>query len=147
MSKTVLVACKLPSGIELDGTTGVILINGTNTAMVPGAPGLTHVEANEWAYLQATYAEHAVFKNNSVFTHGDDNVGNIIAMADELENEKTGLEGLDPTKPGAGLKPEDEGKLKQSLNESAEKPGVKSGKVKGADKAAALAVASAKGSK
>lgn len=145
MSKSILVGCKLPCGIQLDGPSGPIVINGVNTAMIHGGFGLTHVDANDWAYLLGTYAAHAAFKSQAIFTTGNDNVADIAAKGAELSDERTGFEGLDPTKPGKGLEPEDKKKLQESLNETANKAGTKAGKVAPADRAAALALATAKG--
>lgn len=141
MSKTVLVACKLPCGLVLDGTGGEnsIVLNGMNTALLPGAPGLTHVDEDDWLYVKAAYAEHAAFKSNSVFASGSDKVADTMAQAAELRDERTGFEGLDPKSPSARVKPHDEQKLDAqiALNQTAT-PRIA---VEGADLGAALEVA------
>lgn len=141
MSKTVLVGCKLPSGIVLDGPKTPILLNGQNTALIPGAPGLTHVEENTWAYLQATYGEHSAFKSNSIFSTGTASVADVSDAADDLAGEKTGFEGLDPENPAKGLIPEDAAKLAKAKSEA--KTTTKKAQSK-ADRAAAVELASAK---
>lgn len=143
MSKTVLVVCKLPCGIVLDGTSGEnsIELNGCNTALVPGAPGLTHVDETEWLYLKMRYADHAAFKNNSIFTSETDKVADALDMADELKDEKTGLEGIDPNKPGKNLKPQDERKVEEQINQNLGTAPRKN--TKGANRAAALEAAQA----
>ncbi len=145
MSKTILIGCKLPCGIELDGPVGPIQINGVNTAMIHGGFGLTHVDENDWAYLMGTYAQHSAFKSKAIFTTGNDSIADIAAQGEDLKGEKTGMEGLDPLNPGGKIQPEDTNKLKNALNETASKAGVKAGKVAPADKAAALALATVKG--
>lgn len=143
MSKTVLVACKLPCGLVLDGIGGEnsIVLNGMNTALLPGAPGLTHVPEHEWSYIQAAYADHAAFKSQSVFASGSDKVADAMAQATELSDERTGFEGLDPKSPSARVKPHDEQKLDAqiALNQTAT-PRIA---VEGADLGAALEVATA----
>lgn len=143
MSNTVLVGCRLPSGITLDGTAGPITLNGTNTSMIEGGCGLTHVDPTEWLYLSNVYAEHSAFKADAVFHYKDSNkVADVLAVNDELKDEKTGFEGLDPHKPAPNLQPEDPAKLKQELNKN---QGVKVPAKKAAtkqDQAAAVEAAS-----
>lgn len=145
MSKTILIGCKLPCGIQLDGPVGPIMINGANTSLIAGGFGLTHVDANDWAYLLGTYSAHAAFKSNSIFTTGNDSIADIAAKGEELRGERTGLEGIDPLDPKNKVKPEDEVKLKNAQNETANKAGVKAGKVAPVDKAAAVALAAERG--
>lgn len=145
MSKTVLIVCKLPNGLVLDGLAGAnsIHLNGCNTALVPGAPGLTHIPAEDWAYIKAAYAEHAAFKNNAIFTNETDKVSDALAQADELKDERTGLEGIDPKAPGRNLKPQDENKVDAMIEQNmGAAPRVA---VSGADRAAALEAAQAMG--
>lgn len=145
MSKTVLVGCKLPCGIELDGPRGTITINGKNTSMIANGFGLTHIDETDWAYLLAVYSTHAAFKNNAIFATGSDSVADVAELAEDLKSEKTGMEGLDPTKPGAGVEPEDKGKLAKALNENAGKGTASKTAKKAADKAAAIELAQTKG--
>lgn len=122
MSKTVIIGCRLPHGIALQGMDGIVVLNGQNTALVPGAPGLTHVDEAQVAYLFATYEDYAPFKSNAVFTTGSGKVADVAAMARELEDVQTGFEGIDPDKPAAGVAPEgDVGKAKE-LAERAGRP-------------------------
>lgn len=121
MSKTVLIGCRLPSGITLDGSLGQrIDINGLNTSMIQGGVGLTHVPDTEWLYLKESYKEHSAFKSQAVFAYkSSSNVADVMGMAADLAEVKTGLEGIDPSAPDKNLKPEDPGKLKQELNKNA----------------------------
>ncbi len=138
MSKTILIGCKLPSGLVLDGPRGEpIELNGQNTSMVLGGFGLTHVPESIWAYLEMTYEQHAAFKSKSIFTAGNASVAEVAAVADELEGERTGFEGLDPHKPAPGLQPENTANLNKELKQNAN--AAPKGKAKGkADQAAAL---------
>ncbi len=137
MSKTILIGCKLPSGIVLDGPAGPIELNGMNTALVLGGFGLTHVKEDDWAYLSMMYEAHAAFKSNAIFTAGNANVADVAAVASELRDEKTGLEGIDPNKPAKGLEP-DSAKLNESLKQNEGKPGATRKAKSKADVAAAL---------
>lgn len=143
MSNTVLVGCKLPSGITLDGSAGQrVELNGVNTSMVAGGCGLTHVDATEWLYLQAVYAEHSTFKTNQVFSYKDSaKVADVLDIAADLADVKNGFEGLDPNAPAKAIVPEDASKLKQELrkNEGVKAP-AKVAKSK-ADQAAAVQAA------
>lgn len=115
MAKTILIGCNLPCGLVVEGLNDKrIHLNGKNTAMIPGAPGLTHVDENEWAYVSAIYADHCAFKANSIFATGSDKVSDIVDLADELKGEKTGFEGLDPDKPEKDLEPYDAKKLAEN---------------------------------
>ena len=157
MSNTVLVGCKLPNGIVLHGTKSQpIHINGMNTSMIAGGYGITTVDAMEWNFLQAFYADFAPFVAKAIFGHGTADVNDVIDMASDLRNEKTGLEGMDPLNPARQLgndaakmefQPEGDGqKLDKQLeaNEVAKASGqVPRKKVAKADAAAALAVAQA----
>jgi hypothetical protein len=143
MSKTILVGCRLPSGLTLDGMfPGTrVLLNGTNTSMVQGAPGLTHVDETEWLFLKEQYASHSAFVSDAVFDFkSSDKVADVLAVADDLAGVKTGFEGLDPNKPAPGLEPEDKGKLRQEMakNEGRQVPTVS---IKGAKNKAAAAEA------
>lgn len=140
MSKTILVGCRLPCGIVLDGAGKTVELNGANTSYVPGAPGLTHVDAAQWDYIKVAYASHAAFVNESIFATGSDKPADIADAAEDLKDEKTGFEGLDPAKPGVLLKPENEQKLSKALEANAGPAPRKAPQTK-ADKAAALALA------
>lgn len=147
MSKTILVGCKLPCGMVLDGLRGQnsVELNGANSTYVPGAPGLTHVDEDEWSYLSAAYASHPAFVNQSIYAHGTDSVADALAIAEELKDETTGFEGIDPHKPDAGLEPMDAAKLDHALQENTGAAPRK--KLEGADRAAALEATSVKGGK
>lgn len=143
MSKTILVGCRLPSGLTLDGMfPGTkVTLNGTNTSMVQGAPGLTHVDETEWLFLREQYASHSAFVTDAVFDFkSSDKVADVLAVADDLAGVKTGFEGLDPNKPAPHLEPENKVNLRQEMakNEGRKIPAVS---IKGAKNKAAAAEA------
>lgn len=143
MTKTVLVACKLPAGmiLEADGI-GQVRLNGANSAYVPGAPGLTHVPEDKWLLLETVYASHSAFTSQAIFATGSDRVADVSAMADELKDERTGFEGLDPQNPATGIKPsEDSASAMAKLIEANTQTATPTKAVEGADAAAALELA------
>ena len=104
----VLIGCKLPNGIVLDGMSGPVALNGANTSLVIGGGfGLTYVDEGEAAYLMAAYAEHSAFKSKSIFTQNSASVDDIADLADDLKENTTGLEGVNPDTPAPGLAPAD----------------------------------------
>lgn len=142
---TVIIGCKLPHGLTFKGSQGQnITLNGMNTSLVQGGHGLTHVDADEAAMFFANYADYDPIKNNAIFTHHTADVRDVAALAEELQEERTGFEGLDPNKPAPGLKPDE----KQALDDSklGDKPPVRAPKSK-ADKAAARDAAALAGIK
>lgn len=110
-SNNVLIGCKLPMGLSLtvDGTEEGerITLNGANTSRIDGGYGITSLEKEVADQIFSTYAKHAAFKNKAVFTHGTDKVTELIAVAEDLEGAKTGVEGLNAEKPAPGLEPEE----------------------------------------
>lgn len=157
MSNIVLVGCKLPNGVVLHGTENQpIHINGMNTSLIAGGYGVTPVDAVEWDYIKAFYADYAPIVSKAIFSHSTDNVNDIIDLASDLRGEKTGLEGMDPENPakqlGADAKkmefqPEGDGQdlgKKLEANQVAQASGtLPRKKVSKAAAAAALAVAQA----
>jgi hypothetical protein len=105
---TVIIGCKLPHGLTFKGQKGQrITLNGMNTSPIAGGHGITHVDEDEAAVFFATHADFAPVKNNAIFYNQSDRIEDVAAMAQELKDEKTGLEGLDPSAPAPGLKAED----------------------------------------
>lgn len=138
----IIIGCKLPSGITLQGTAGQdITLNGVNTSLVAGGFGLTNVDENEAAFLFAQYEDFGPFKNKSIFSYGTDSVSDVAAMARDLQDEKTGFEGMDPEKPAPGLKPEDEKQLDKALETAEKQPRPAVAPKAAADKAAAKKLA------
>lgn len=120
MSK-VLIGCKLPNGMTLDGMNGPITLNGANTSLVIGGDfGVTTVDADEAAYLFAAYDQHSAFQSKSIFTHNTKSVDDLADMAEDLKGQSTGLEGINPTAPAKGLAPDVA--TTQALKEAENKP-------------------------
>jgi hypothetical protein len=139
MSK-VLIGCKLPNGITLDGINGPVTLNGSNTSMVIGGDfGITTVDEEEAAYLFAMYELHSAFQSKSIFTHNTKSVDDLADLADELKDEKTGLEGINPDAPAKGLAPADA--TKTALQEAQANRRPAAPVANKADKSAALELA------
>jgi hypothetical protein len=131
---TVIIGCKLPHGLTFKGSDGMpITLNGMNTSLVAGGYGLTHVNSDEAALFFANHADYDPVLNKAIFTHHSDDVRDVHAIAMEFEGIATGFEGLDPSKPAPGLKPDP----KQALDDSklVDKPPVRATPSR-ADKAA-----------
>lgn len=126
MANNVLIGCKLPSGLSLtldgkeDGER--VILNGMNTSRVAGGYGITSLEKEKSDQLFRVYKDHSAFKNNAIFTHGTDKTADLISVADELEGQKTGVEGINPENPGPGLKEEDENRKKREKMQTSEPP-------------------------
>jgi len=118
MAETVIVYCKIPNGFHLtvkaaDGVDQTFRINGplNRTPQAPDVPvffghGATRIPkdfAEEWF---RSHAELEPVKKGHIFMTEKHQDGK--AQAKERKDEKTGLEGLDPKKPGHGLEPTDE---------------------------------------
>lgn len=103
---TVAIGCKLPHGLTFKGQKGQnITLNGMNTTSIIGGHGITHVDENEAAIFFATHSEYAPVKSKAIFYNKT--VDDLNAQARELVDEKTGFEGLNPSAPTPGMKPED----------------------------------------
>lgn len=138
----VVIGCKLPHGVTLSGFNGEdITINGMNTSLVAGGFGITNVDEAQAAFLFAHYADFGPFKNNAIFSLGDESVADLAALAHELRDEKTGFEGLNPDKPAENLKPENEAALDKQKEQAEAKPRPAKAPKTAADKAAAKALA------
>ncbi len=140
-SNTVLIGCKLPQGIIVEVEGKKLKLNGMNTAMIAGGYGLTTVSADQAAIFFATHADFGPVVSNAIFTHNSDDIASIVDLGDELKDERTGFEGLDPTKPAAGLKPDDKQATNQQGVETA--PIQRAKALSKADKKAAAALAAA----
>ncbi|MDR9839452.1 hypothetical protein [Herbaspirillum huttiense] len=119
MGATVSVACKLPHGLHIqlrkvektregdlsNGVGKVVTLKGANDSDAVAGHGITHgVDKDFFEAWLKQEAEQPFVKNKLVFAQEREN--SVIAQAKEQEKNITGFEGLDPTKPGAGLKPE-----------------------------------------
>ena len=103
---TVIVGCKLPNGLQLIVNDQLVaVLNGSNSSSVIGGHGITEsVDKEGFDTWMAQNKDAAVVKKGFVFAH--DKAANVQAEAKDRKDEKTGQEGLDPSKPGPGIKPE-----------------------------------------
>lgn len=107
---TVTVACKLPNGLVLDlPDRPPVVLKGANHVDAVAGHGLTEVDSGFWEAWTKLYADFLPLKKEMIFAQNTER--SAVAKAKERKDEKTGLEGLDPEKPGKGIKPENyEGK-------------------------------------
>lgn len=105
---TVCVACKLPNGIILE-LKGEERVKIAGPAVPWGAPprdvggyALTHnVDADFYARWEKVYKDWLPVKRGLIFSSPKSQ--DAEARAREMKNEKTGLEPINPDKPGPGL--------------------------------------------
>jgi len=105
---TVTVACKLPNGLflELEGRERVVL---KGTAVPHGFPpvdvggyALTpNVDADFFVEWMAEYKNYAPVREGLIYAYAKPQDATARAM--EMRDLKSGLEPLDPDKPGPGL--------------------------------------------
>ncbi len=111
----VTVYCKTPHGLvaELTNTAGEVkrvVFNGANhvsaeRGLVLGYGVTENVDAEFYDAWAKANAKRLFLVNRAVYATRD--VASAAAKAKELEKEKLGFEGLDPEKPGPGLKKAD----------------------------------------
>lgn len=103
---TVTVGCKLPNGIHLDHQGKRVTIKGANSSVVIGGHGLTEgVDKEFWDGWLAEHQDYEPVKQGLIFAQNT--TRNAEAEAKEKEGNLSGLEGVDPDKPGAGIKKAD----------------------------------------
>lgn len=117
MAATVVVYCKIPNGYHLTvkDTAGVdhtIRINGpANKVSEPlrhvvlAGHGATTVPKDHWDAWLETHQNLDPVKRGHIFAAEKPQVGKD--MARERKDNRTGLEPIDPKKPGKGIKPDD----------------------------------------
>lgn len=113
-TETVVVYCKIPNGYHLTvkdaaGVDHTYRINGPlNKKQQPDAPvifghGATRIPKEFWEEWLAEHKELEPVKREHIFATAKPQDGK--AMARERKDNRTGLEGIDPKKPGPGLEP------------------------------------------
>lgn len=101
---TITVACKLPNGLVLNlGDTKVVLKGARDREAVAGF-GLTEVDEGFWSTWTTQHKDFVPLKKGMIFAQPK--AASAAAEAKEKKDIKTGLEGMDPERPGANLKPE-----------------------------------------
>ena len=118
MAEVVVVGCKLPNGLLLSVDGKTIRINGRARYNMPSptrkslntdveyADGLTTVDKAFWDKWLADHKEYTPVMKGHVYASGNRN--DAVAKAKDTEENLTGLEPLDPTKPTANIEPTDE---------------------------------------
>lgn len=101
----VMVGCKLPNGLHLDYMGKRVTLNGSNSSEVIGGHGLTMVDKEFFEGWLKERQDYAPVKAGLIFAH--DKESNARAEAKEKASNKSGFEGIDPDKPGHGVKKDD----------------------------------------
>lgn len=119
MGATVTVACKLPHGLHIQireiektrdgeiskGIGPVVTLNGANHDEAIAGHGFTpDVDKEFFDKWLSQNKEQPFVKNKLVFAQEKE--GSAKAQAKDQKGNKTGFEGIDPQKPGDGIKPE-----------------------------------------
>lgn len=100
-NKQVIVGCKLPNGLIAQVGNQKVLFAGANSSKIVGGYGLTPVDKD---FADAWFKNHKNFhpvKAELIFVQSDR--ASAEDAAEEREDVKTGLEGVDPTKPVANV--------------------------------------------
>jgi len=114
MGKTVIVGCKLPTGIILESPLdpGIkVELNGANKATIIGAGyGSTEVDDDFWQLWAAQNKDFPAFASHAIFVAK--NSAEVVSVAKELKDERTGIEpmqtdGNDPRARGAAVADKD----------------------------------------
>lgn len=96
MSKTVVVACKLPHGIVLEhpmNPANTVTLNGRNKSPIIGATyATTAVDADFWEQWLAVNKEFGAIKSGAIFVAKSD--ADASAMAAEFKDRRTGFEAM-----------------------------------------------------
>ncbi len=102
ISGTVTIGCKLPCGLVMTFGGKNVELRGSRDSRILNGYGLTeNVDAEFWEAWKKAHAKLPYVKNELVFAYAD--TRSAQDMAQERQNERTGLEGLDPDKPGKDL--------------------------------------------
>ncbi|UCL84503.1 hypothetical protein [Pseudomonas sp. HS-18] len=101
---TVIVGCKLPHGIHAELAGKVVTLNGSNGSAIIGGFGITRDVDKDFMdnWLKAE-AKNPIVANGLVFIAGSER--EVEKAVSDREKEANGFEGVDPKKPGKGLKP------------------------------------------
>ena len=108
-SSTVTVACRIPQGLHLDivkhgEVRQRVTLNGSNSAHAVAGYGITeHVPKEFFGKWLADHKDLPAVRNGLIFAHAQKR--SAEAKAAEQTGLKSGLEPLDPKKPGKDLAP------------------------------------------
>ena len=122
MAETVIVYCKIPTGFHLtvkaaDGVDQTIRSNGPINKQPQDVPvvcghGATRIPKDFWEQWALEHKNFGPVEKEHIFA--SDKPASGRDMARERMKNRTGLEGLDPKKPGKGIKPGEE--MKKTLD-------------------------------
>jgi len=92
-----IIGCKLPSGLTISYEGQNMTLAGANDSLLINGFGITRdVPADLWEGFEKTFADQLLIKNGIVFAVTDDK--SAKDASEELKDQKTGLEQLDPNK-------------------------------------------------
>lgn len=106
---TVIVGCKLPCGLVISHGGKSVELKGSRESKILNGFGMTPgVDAEFFEAWKKVHKNMPYVKNELIFAYADER--SAADMADERIKEKTGMEGLNPDKPGKDLErvPEEE---------------------------------------
>lgn len=93
-AKTVLIGCKLPHGLILDhplDPSKKVELNGLNRARIIGATyATTDVDGEFWDQWKTVHKDFPAVQSGAIFEAKSQ--ADVVAVAKELESEKTGFE-------------------------------------------------------
>lgn len=105
---SVTIACKLPNGLRVRHAEKEVEFAGANDPKAVAGFGLTKGVDSDWfASWKAAAGDFPPLKNGTIFAQTDTKAAD---EATEKTGIVTGLEGLDPDRPMAGIEPTDETK-------------------------------------
>ncbi len=111
MAEMITIGCKLPHGIVAQVSDTQIHINGANSSQVIGGYGQTVVDKSFYEQWASIYKDAAFFVNELVFIVKD--ARSFKDAATERQDVATGVEGVNPDKPGLGIKEDTEAKSRR----------------------------------
>lgn len=96
-ASTYIIGCKLPAGLVISHEGQKVKLAGTNDSMLINGFGITRdVPADLWEGFSKTFADQPLLRNGVVFAVTDDKSAQDASK--EREDQKTGMEQLDPKK-------------------------------------------------
>ena len=106
---TVTVGCKLPHGLQITVGNTTVDLKGVNSSQLIGGHGITeNVDKDFFEKWMSLNKDAAAVKNGLIFAH--EKTSNTKAEASEKKDNKNGVEGINPEKPGPGIEPVKAGK-------------------------------------
>lgn len=102
-SKMVVVACRLPHGLDVPLPNGdVVRINGLNARGAHSGHGFTNLKVETWEAIKTLYAGKLWLKNQAVFAFAD--ADSATDAAEDRSDVNVGFNGIDPNNPNASIR-------------------------------------------